>query len=137
MAAKFRFGESALSSRGDARGYGRGRFVLHNRGMRVTLLAIALLFASCAKQNESADKPVSVPGEKTYPVIGKIVARDADENTIRISHQAIPGFMEAMTMDFTVRGARVDSLPANDVPIHATLHVTDDAYWVSDVKKAS
>lgn len=105
--------------------------------MRRTLLAMALLFAACAKQEDSAaTKPVSVPGEKTYAMFGKIVARDADDNTIRIDHQAIPGFMEAMAMDFTVRGARVDSLPPNEVPIHATLHVTDDAFWVSDVKKA-
>lgn len=104
--------------------------------MRVTVLAMALLFAFCAKQEDSAGKPVSVPGEKTYAVVGKIVTRDAEDNTVRIDHQAIPGFMEAMTMDFTVRGARVDSLPPDNVPIHATLHVTDDAYWVSDVKKA-
>jgi len=66
---------------------------------------------------------------------GVIVSRDAGDNTVRVDHQEIPGYMEAMTMDYSVRGANVESLPANKTPIEARLHVTDNAYWLTDVRK--
>ena len=51
-----------------------------------------------------------------------------------IDHEEIKGFMEAMTMDYSVRGAKVDQLPPNGSKIVAKLHVVDDGFWVSDVK---
>jgi hypothetical protein len=68
---------------------------------------------------------------------GFIVARDAGDNTVRVDHQAIPGYMEAMTMDYSVRGAEVLSLPPNKTRIEAKLHVTDDGYWLTDVRKVA
>jgi protein SCO1/2 len=99
------------------------------RAAVVALLAIAL---ACAQK----EKPLSVAGEKLYAMKGKIVARDAKDNTLRLDHEAIPGFMEAMTMDYSVRGAKVALLPADGSRVTAKLHVTDSAYWVTDVAKA-
>jgi len=98
--------------------------------MRFTAVVL-LVFAvvACAKP-----KPVSEPGEKVYALKGKIVSRDAGEQSVRVNHEAIPGFMEAMTMDYPVRGTTVQQLPADGVPITATLHVHDDKYWLSDVR---
>ena len=98
------------------------------RAILVTAVAVFALF--CAPK----EKPLSVPGEKLYTLTGKIVSRDTADNTLRIDHEAIPGFMEAMTMDYTVRGAKVEQLPPDGTKIHAKLHVVDDAYWVSDVR---
>ena len=67
---------------------------------------------------------------------GTIVGRDAHDNTLRVDHEAIPGFMEAMTMDYSVRGAKVAELPPNKTRVEARLHVSDDGYWLTDVKKA-
>jgi len=74
------------------------------------------------------------PNEKLYEVKGKIVSRDAGDNTLRVDHEAIPGFMEAMTMDYSVHGAKVAELPADGARIRAKLHVTDSGYWLTDVK---
>lgn len=82
------------------------------------------------------EKPLSEPGEKVYPVRGRIVARDAGDNTVRLDHETIPGFMAAMTMDFSVRGVNVTALPPDGTPVQATLHVTDRAFWLTDVQKA-
>lgn len=97
----------------------------------VVLASLVLLAFTCAKQ----EKPLSEPGEKVYTLKGKIVGRDASDNSLRIDHQAIPGFMEAMTMDYPVRGAKVAAMPADNVKIEATLHVHDDRYWVTGVKR--
>lgn len=94
------------------------------------LMALAVLFA-CGEKAQ----PLSEPGEKLYTVRGVLVARDAADNSLRIDHERIDGFMEAMTMDFRVRGAEVGTLPPDTSRIEAKLHVTDRSYWITDVKR--
>jgi hypothetical protein len=55
---------------------------------------------------------------------------------VRVDHDAIPGYMQAMTMDYSVRGAEVAALPPNGARVEATLHVTERGYWLTHVKKA-
>ncbi|HEU4887485.1 MAG TPA: copper-binding protein [Thermoanaerobaculia bacterium] len=95
------------------------------------LLFLALL-AACADREQP--KPLSEPGEKLFVVRGVILSRDAERNTLNVDHEAIPGFMEAMTMDYTVRGAKVEALPADKKRMEAKLHVTERSYWITDVK---
>lgn len=84
--------------------------------------------------SDEKPKPLSEAGEKLYTVRGTILSRNADDNTLRVDHEDIPGFMDAMTMDYAVRGAEVAALPADKSRIEAKLHVTDRAYWLTDVK---
>ena len=98
------------------------------------IVLVAALAAGCGGEVES--KPLSEPGERLYDLTGKIVSRDAGDNTLRIDHQAIPDFMQAMTMDFTVRGADVATLPADGSTVVAKLHVTDRGYWLTEVRQA-
>ncbi|MEA2164525.1 MAG: Copper binding periplasmic protein CusF [Thermoanaerobaculia bacterium] len=106
--------------------------------MRSLALALILIILGCGKAKvENASKPLSVPGEKIYVMHGKITARDAAENALTLDHKEIPGYMEAMTMDYPVRGAKVESLPPNGVPIDAKLHVTEEkGIWLTDVTKS-
>jgi hypothetical protein len=106
------------------------------RPLSAIAVVVLLVCTSCSKP-ESKQKPLSVPGEKVYTMKGVIVSRDTGDNTVRVDHQVIPGYMEAMTMDYSVRGADVALLPANKIPVEAKLHVTDDGYWLTDVKKAA
>lgn len=102
------------------------------RATAAVAVVLALVLLSCSDSQKK--KPLSEPGEKVYTVKGKIVARDAGDNTIQLDHEAIPGFMEAMTMDYSVRGVQVAQLPPNGARIEARLHVTDKAFWLTDVK---
>ena len=105
------------------------------QGMKTLTFALILALACGKARISNADKPLSVSGEKTYTLIGKIVGRDASENSLTIDHQAIPGYMEAMTMDYIVRGAKVDALPPNGTAITATLHVTEDkGIWITGLR---
>jgi len=98
----------------------------------VLFAALALLVLSCAKPEP---KPLSEKGEKLYTLKGKILSRDASDNSLRLDHEAIPGFMEAMTMDYPVRGAKVQELPPDKSKVVARLHVNDDRYWLTEVRK--
>ena len=100
---------------------------------RLSLLFLILAVLACGEREEP--KPLSEPGEKLYVVRGVILSRDAERNTLNIDHEAIPGFMEAMVMDYAVRGAKVDELPADKKRIEAKLHVTERSYWITDVKQ--
>ncbi len=99
-------------------------------------IALSLLFLVLLSACGDGDrpKPLSEPGEKLYTVWGVILSRDASANTLNLDHEAIPNFMEAMTMDYGVRGAKVESLPADKKRIEARLHVTNNSYWITDVK---
>ena len=97
--------------------------------------AVLVLLLATACSDSQREKPLSEPGERVYTVRGMIEARDGSDNVLRIKHEEIKGFMAAMTMDFTVRGADVASLPADGSTIEAQLHVTDRAYWLTDVRR--
>ena len=103
---------------------------------RSMVLVLIVLFTFACADSEKP-KPLSVKGEKLYSLKGKIVSRSDADNTLQIDHEAIPGFMEAMTMDYSVRGAKVAQLPPDGSVIVAKLHVVSDAYWVTDVRKSS
>jgi protein SCO1/2 len=103
--------------------------------MKTVTFALILALACGKAKISNADKPLSVAGEKAYTMTGKIVGRDASENSLKIDHEAIPGYMEAMTMDYIVRGAKVDALPPNRTAMTATLHVTDgNGIWITNVR---
>lgn len=78
---------------------------------------------------------MSEPGEKLYVVRGVIVSRNESSNSVFMDHEEIKGFMAAMKMDYAVRGADVKTLPPDKSRIEAKLHVTDRAYWITDVKQ--
>ncbi len=98
---------------------------------RIAGVLAAVFIIACGSD---APKPLSEPGEKLYDLRGVIESRDSGDNTIRIRHEAIANFMEAMTMDFSVRGAEARELPADGTRVTARLHVTDRAYWLTDLK---
>ena len=45
-----------------------------------------------------------IPAQERYEVRGTIEAVDASQGVVDIAHEAIPGFMPAMTMSFDVTG---------------------------------
>ena len=95
------------------------------------VFAAVLLLLACGDK----ERPLSEAGERLYTVRGVVVSRSAADNSLKVDHEAIPGFMEAMVMDYNVRGAEVGTLPADKSRIEAKLHVTDRAYWITDVKR--
>lgn len=81
----------------------------------VTLIAFLLIGASAACR-----KSVSV---QRYELKGKVVSVDKRGSTVTIAHQAIPGYMEAMTMTFMLDDQRLLNEMADGDRIQATLAV--------------
>ena len=100
---------------------------------RLMLLATFLVLAACTA--DEPERPLSEAGEKLYTVRGVILSRDETSNTIHVDHEEIPGFMAAMKMDYSVRGAKVAELPPDNARFEARLHATERAYWLTDVRQ--
>lgn len=97
-------------------------------GLTLRLFALPLVLLACTAKHEPAAK------EKTYPMTATIVSRDPAQNSVNLDNKEVPGVMEAMRMDYAVRGAKVEALPRDGTPVDVTLHEQDGRYWVTDIK---
>jgi copper binding protein CusF len=102
------------------------RDAILSRAMKRAIALLLIVAAiGCAKK--------SAP-EKTYPMTATIVSHDVRGKTVNLRNKNIPGVMEAMEMDYPVRGANIESLPPDGTVVTATLHQREDEYWVTDIK---
>ena len=70
---------------------------------RAALLGLALLAegAGCTRSRGDAGAgDASVSGETRYALHGQVIAVNSGRGTLTVSHETIPGFMPAMTMEF-------------------------------------
>jgi len=73
---------------------------------------------------------------KRYALKGKVVSIDKNAGTANIDSEAIPGFMEAMIMPYTIKPAStLNQLQPGDL-ITADVLVEPDKYWLENVKVA-
>src|SRR5207253_5045145 len=88
-------------------------------------LLLCALFSACQSKPQ--------PQGKRYELKGTIVSVDKPHSSAVISHEEIKGYMEAMTMSYTLKDAwPLDVMKPGD-EIQATLVVTDESAWLEDV----
>jgi Cu/Ag efflux protein CusF len=85
---------------------------------------------SAARAKENTDTAVA-----RHPLRGAIVAVRSEESALLVKHEAIPGYMRAMTMLFKVDRAALASLKKGQ-SITATLVERDDGFHLEDIKLA-
>ncbi len=73
------------------------------------------------------------PTVQRYELKGKVVAVDRQKGEVTIAHQAIPGYMEAMTMPFRLKDDWPFSILEPGNQIQATLVVEGDRSWLEEV----
>jgi protein SCO1/2 len=97
----------------------------------------ALFSASCNKPappaTSSAPASATQAGVKRYHLTGRVVSTDKRGNSVLIDGDAIPDFMEAMTMPYTVKDLTLlDKLTRGD-KITADVVVQGDDSWIENV----
>ena len=86
--------------------------------------AVLLGIASCASPNKKA--------ARRFELHGKIVAVNRNRSEVTISHDAIAGYMDAMTMPFPLKDATlIDSMSPGD-DISADLMISDKSSWIEN-----
>jgi protein SCO1 len=114
---------------------------MRNRGslFLFLLLSVVVVFpeASC---NKSADGPVvqtsptvKPPSGKRSLLKGKVVSIDRRSKMANIAAEAIPGFMDAMTMPYSIKPeGELDKLSPGDA-ITADVIIQDDKAWLENI----
>ncbi len=91
-----------------------------------SLLAIIVL-AGCHSGPKSTPGQSASQNFKVYKLRGRVVSTDAAKGEVTLNHDAIPGFMDAMTMPYKLKDANILSeLHPGDL-ITADLLVSNDA----------
>ena len=91
---------------------------------RTSVLLLAIALAGCGARNQA----------KRYPIEGEVKALDPAAKSATIAAGKIGDWMEAMTMEYSVKpDAEFQKLHVGD-HIQATVVVNDDKYYVTDVK---
>jgi protein SCO1/2 len=81
----------------------------------VGLVLMTMLAAGCKQSSNSvssgsSDGGTAGAGElKTFPIRGRVISVDAAKGSIVLAHEAVPGFMDAMTMPYKLKDASVAS----------------------------
>lgn len=103
--------------------------------LAAVILFVPLGFVSCNQGSNPSSVPTasSVQPAKRYPFKGKVVSIDPRARMADIDGDAIPGFMDAMTMPYQVRPAdELNKLSAGDT-IKADVVVQNDEAWLENV----
>lgn len=102
--------------------------------MRSILVCLMVLLAGCSTAPRQAENAVP---EERYALRGEVMSVNRQEQSLKIKHDEIKGWMEAMTMDFPVKDkSDLDKVKAGD-QITATVFVNDLKYHVGDIHVAT
>jgi protein SCO1/2 len=96
----------------------------------LSVLALVAV-AGCTRQSAPA---ALLPGTKSYNARGIIRQIAADHGKVTIQHEAIPGYMSAMTMDFSVKDTNDLNVLAPSDEITFRLVVGENESWVEDLR---
>jgi protein SCO1/2 len=92
-----------------------------------------LLAAGCKRESSAPPAPSSTT--QTYVVRGVVQAIRPDLRQATIKHEKIPGYMAAMTMDFSVRDTNALAGLAPGDEITFNLVVTTDDDWIENLQR--
>jgi Cu/Ag efflux protein CusF len=112
--------------------------------MLLALLFLTVMTAACnqnssqsANQNSSQPTvvvpPQATPTAKRYHLKGKVVSVDKQSQMLNVDGEAIPDFMDAMTMPYEVKPASaLDKLKPGDT-ITADVVLQDQKAWLESI----
>lgn len=84
-----------------------------------------------------ACRTLPAPPIREYQLVGEVIRLDVVHRVATIKHQAIKGWMEAMTMEYPVRDkTEFAKLHIGD-RITATVFVQDMDYWIGRIHRES
>lgn len=103
-----------------------------NRPGWIRALTAALLLAAVAGCRRETPKPREPL--RQFHLKGVIQKVDRARSEVTVQHEAVPGFMDAMTMTFPIRDdPQVIAILAPGDKIEATLSLQGDQYWLEKI----
>jgi Cu/Ag efflux protein CusF len=110
-----------------------------NLMVSVTIATLCSGFLACSSPPQQSDAPASPPAQsqqtepQRYDLKGKVVSIDKAGKKLTVDHEAIPGFMGAMTMAYPVKDEHLlDNLSPGD-QVTAKVVSTSGAFWLDNI----
>jgi protein SCO1/2 len=103
--------------------------------MKSSALISVLVLGLAVGCKPTSTPPPSAATNQTFSVRGVIQKIPQDLRHVTIKHEKIPGYMAAMTMDFSVHDTNLLAGFAPGDEITFTLVVTDDDDWIENLKR--
>jgi protein SCO1/2 len=101
---------------------------------RLIFFALLLVLAACKPDSNTPPPPAAIQPQ-TYAARGVVQLVAPGQQHATIKHEAIPGYMGAMTMEFPARDTNVlKGISAGD-EITFTLAVTETNDWIENVQR--
>ncbi len=97
-------------------------------------LVLFLSAVSCNKSAPTVTTDNASSSAKRYHLKGKVVSIDKQSGSANVDADAIPGFMDAMTMPYDIKPvSQLDQIAVGDT-IEADVVLDGDKYWLENVK---
>jgi len=105
-------------------------------------IGLVVLVTSCSEK-PATTSPAAAPAvpkatavsTQFFQVKGVVVAVKPEEKTVRIRHEDIPGYMEAMTMPFEVKDTNELAGVSDGDTVSFRMLVTETDGWIDQIKK--
>lgn len=111
------------------------RFLVSGVGVIVGLLGLAAVWGLPSTAADPAAPETQAV--RRFEVTGVVAGLLSDQRSVRVAHEAIPGYMPAMTMEFEARdGKEIAGLREGD-RIRFRLNVEKDSGWIDRVHRIS
>jgi protein SCO1/2 len=102
---------------------------MRSSSLAVMVSAGLIVAAACAAPPPPADV-------REFALTGEVLAIKPDRSQIQVKHDAVQGFMDAMTMWFNIRDPRlIEGLAPGDL-IGATLVITNEDSYLTGIRKS-
>jgi protein SCO1/2 len=102
---------------------------MKTRFLLCSSLIFCLVVSAC---NSKPKAPEASSAAQRYEIKGKVVSADQANHKVKIDHEEIKGYMEAMTMEFTLLDDWVYSELTPGAQIQATLIVDQGRSWLEN-----
>ena len=101
---------------------------------RIIVLVLAISLTACDSSNKpTVVVPQEVKSVRHYQLTGKVASIDQRAKMLNVDSEAIPGFMDAMTMPYKVKPeSELGKLHPGDT-ITADLLVQDEGAWLENI----
>lgn len=96
----------------------------------ILILFSILLFTACQK---AETQQTASPDAKRYPLKGTVISVDKANRKAQIAHEEIPGYMEPMTMNFSIKDTWVWEDLTEGSEVRGDLVVDKDGYWLEKI----
>jgi protein SCO1/2 len=110
------------------------------RTLSVTVVALCVQLMACSSPPKQSEPQISTPAQspqterQRYDLKGKVVSIDKPGKRLTVDHEAIPGFMGAMTMPYPVKDEHLlDNLSPGD-QVTAKVVSGGGQFWLENIE---